>query len=305
MKQPVKARFRLFIPLTLSLLFWHSAYSQNEKDTSFYPLALGNQWTYLSIDDSSVVTETVADTQRVKGRLYYGITVNSSSPRFWLRKDSDKVFIAPTLTIQSDTTDIKENMIYNFSAAANEQWSVHLSFTLYNNCDYNGTIMLISKKASVTTSLGLYTNCIKFMHGPPCSDAGRSMEWFARGVGRVSYYQSAIWGENRFGLTKSNLPTSISDQNHLQSLIEYHLSQNFPNPFNPTTNISFQLQERSYVFVDIFDVLGRKIETLVHSYFDRGYHSVLWDASGQSSGLYFCRIQAKDFNQTIRLVLVQ
>ncbi len=301
----LKACFRVSISFTLCLLFCHLAYSQNEKDTSFYPLALGNQWTYVSIDDSSVATETVADTQRVNGRLYYGIAFKPSPPAIWLRKDSDRVFIAPTLAIQPDTTDIKENVIFNFSAGVNEQWSVHLPFSGLGDCDYDGTITLSSKKDSVTTSSGIYRNCINFVHSTPCSDVGRVTEWFARGVGRVRYYEYTFWGMNRFCLSKLHLVTSTSDRHFLQFGSDYRLSQNFPNPFNPTTNISFHLPERNFVVLQIFDVLGREIETLVHSYLERGFHSVVWDASKRTSGIYFCRIQTKDFSQAIKLILVQ
>lgn len=296
--------------ISISLIFWlilfSSVYSQEKTDSSYFPLAIGNQWIYKSEVEVSVDTETVIDTQRVNGKLYYGIAINSTVPSFWLRKDSDRVYITPTVSVQSDSSTIKESKIYDFSAKVNDQWSV---FQLFNpefiDCDYDGTIILSSKTDSVATPLEVYRNCFVFTHNPVCSDAGRSEEWFACGVGRISFYESYIWGSDRFNITKLNLPTTVSDRDHLHILNEYHLLQNYPNPFNPTTNIAFQLSVRSHVVLDIYDALGRKITTLVNSYLDSGYHSVVWDASNQCSGIYFCVIYTGTYSQTVKLVLLQ
>jgi hypothetical protein len=306
MKRTVKAHLHLSISLTYSLVFCCSAYSQFKTDSSYFPLAIGNQSQYTSIPIGTVVTETVVDTQRVNGKLYYGLAINSTSPLFWLRKDSGRVYIAPDITIQSESTAIKEDTLYDFSADVNEKWSLNLQFGYPGmSCDYNGVITLTNKDDAVVTLLGIYRNCFVFAHYHPCDDAGRVCEWFARGVGRVFYYQDNMWGLEGFVLTKSNLVTSRSSHSQSHAIIEYHLLQNYPNPFNPTTTITFQLPERSFVVLGIFDRLGRKIETLVNSYLNSGYHSFIWDASEQTTGVYFCKVHTKDFSQTIKLVLIR
>jgi hypothetical protein len=73
---------------------------------------------------------------------------------------------------------------------------------------------------------------------------------------------------------------------------EYALQQNFPNPFNPTTTIAFALPEQSYVSIQIYDVTGRSIATLVDGEREAGSYSVAFDAAGISSGVYFYRIRA-------------
>ena len=83
------------------------------------------------------------------------------------------------------------------------------------------------------------------------------------------------------------------------------LLQNYPNPFNAQTMIRYSLPEQSQVTIDIFDILGRKIETLVEGPEPAGNHRVRWDASGQASGIYFYRIKAGDFAETKKMQLLK
>ena len=71
---------------------------------------------------------------------------------------------------------------------------------------------------------------------------------------------------------------------------EYALHQNHPNPFNPTTVISFALPEASYVRLTVFDMLGREVRTLVQSTIDAGAHQVQFEATGLPSGTYLYRL---------------
>jgi len=87
--------------------------------------------------------------------------------------------------------------------------------------------------------------------------------------------------------------------------IEYRLSQNYPNPFNAQTTISYSLPTQSDVTIDIFDILGRKIETIAEGLRPAGDHQVIWDASDRSSGIYFYRIKAGDKAETKKMTLMK
>jgi hypothetical protein len=76
----------------------------------------------------------------------------------------------------------------------------------------------------------------------------------------------------------------------LQSPEGISLSQNYPNPFNPETRIRFQIAAYGFVTLEIFDVLGREVRTLIEEWRDAGVHEVAWNAGGIPSGLYFYRI---------------
>ncbi len=73
---------------------------------------------------------------------------------------------------------------------------------------------------------------------------------------------------------------------------EFFLSQNYPNPFNPVTTLHFGLPEAGDVKLEVFNILGRKVATLVNGKLEAGYHSIVWDASELSSGVYFCKLEA-------------
>jgi hypothetical protein len=83
------------------------------------------------------------------------------------------------------------------------------------------------------------------------------------------------------------------------------LAQNYPNPFNPSTVISYQLAESSKVKLEVFDMLGRKVAVLVNTRVAAGAHSVNFDASNLSSGMYIYRLQADNFLQTRKMMLIK
>jgi hypothetical protein len=87
--------------------------------------------------------------------------------------------------------------------------------------------------------------------------------------------------------------------------IEFVLEDNKPNPFNPTTAISFQLSADSDMELSVFDMNGHKVSTLINGFRDAGYHEINWDASGFTSGIYFYRLTAGDFVETKKMILMK
>ena len=85
----------------------------------------------------------------------------------------------------------------------------------------------------------------------------------------------------------------------------YNLSQPYPNPFNPTTIIQFSLPQSEMVSMKVYDLNGRLIETLLNDFYDMGNHTITWDGSSQSSGMYFVRLESGEFIQTRKVVLVK
>ena len=83
------------------------------------------------------------------------------------------------------------------------------------------------------------------------------------------------------------------------------LMQNYPNPFNSSTVIKYDLPQSSHVTIAIYNILGRRVETLVQGEQLAGYHQITWDASGHSTGIYFYRIQAGEYAETRKMVLLK
>jgi glucuronoarabinoxylan endo-1,4-beta-xylanase len=86
---------------------------------------------------------------------------------------------------------------------------------------------------------------------------------------------------------------------------DFYLDQNYPNPFNPTTVISYQVPVSSRVSLKVYDLLGREVSTLVDERISAGIHQIRFDASGFSSGVYIYRLQADNFNQTQKMLLIK
>ena len=83
------------------------------------------------------------------------------------------------------------------------------------------------------------------------------------------------------------------------------MDQNAPNPFNPTTSITFTIPSAGHVTVDVYNVAGQKIDTLVNDMMSTGRHSVVRDASGFSNGVYFNTVKAGDFSKTMKMTLLK
>jgi len=85
----------------------------------------------------------------------------------------------------------------------------------------------------------------------------------------------------------------------------FAVAQNSPNPFNPTTTISFTLTEAGNVTVDVFNVAGQKVDTIANEFMSSGSHSVTWDASEFSAGVYFYAVKTGDFSKTMKMTLLK
>lgn len=91
---------------------------------------------------------------------------------------------------------------------------------------------------------------------------------------------------------------------------EFALQHNYPNPFNPETQIRFQLPERANVVLTVYNILGEEIRTLISHHLEAGYYAVIWEGRDPNerrvpSGMYLYRLQAENFNQVKKMLLVR
>jgi len=87
--------------------------------------------------------------------------------------------------------------------------------------------------------------------------------------------------------------------------IKYNLYQNYPNPFNPVSNIKFDIAKSSNVKLVVYDLLGREVKTLVNEFTQAGQYEVKFDGSNLASGTYFFKIEAGDFTDVKKMILVK
>ncbi|MCC5941587.1 MAG: T9SS type A sorting domain-containing protein [Balneolaceae bacterium] len=123
----------------------------------------------------------------------------------------------------------------------------------------------------------------------------------ARSIGDISLNKEASSVEPRFILTASMFGNGGPDE--LPAAVA--LSQNYPNPFNPSTIIQYQLPQTSHVSLQVFDMAGRRVAQLVNEQISAGTHTVTFDASNLSSGVYMYRLQARSTTLTRKLTVIK
>jgi hypothetical protein len=97
--------------------------------------------------------------------------------------------------------------------------------------------------------------------------------------------------------------TGVNENNTIP--VKFELSQNYPNPFNPTTNIKYQIQKSSFVRISVFNSLGQKVSDLVSEKKSAGIYEVEFNAENLSSGIYFYKIEAGDFSDVKKMILIK
>lgn len=106
-------------------------------------------------------------------------------------------------------------------------------------------------------------------------------------------------------LYRNTIVSPVKERDRSSRPIEFGLEQNYPNPFNPTTMITYSIPAATDVSVDVYNMLGQKVETLVHERKTEGFYTVRWNAQHVASGIYFCQLQAGSKVFTIKMQLVR
>ena len=124
--------------------------------------------------------------------------------------------------------------------------------------------------------------------------------YIAVAVGKDSVSMNAAIDE---ATARYNAYTSVENEKQIASITDYALYQNYPNAFNPSTQISYDLPKATNVTLTVYNILGNKVAELVNGYNDAGRHTVNFDASKLSSGVYFYTLNAGGKIVTNKMIL--
>jgi len=120
------------------------------------------------------------------------------------------------------------------------------------------------------------------------------------------------WAIGKYGFIASykKTHTKVDRQQNRTLPVNFSLYQNYPNPFNPTTEIRFSVSKQTHVSLEIYNLMGQKIATLMDAKKYPGRYAISWDGKNRngcavSSGVYFYRLQAGDFNATMKMLLIR
>lgn len=187
----------------------------------------------------------------------------------------------------------------SFTFVRDENWQIHL-LGVYESKLYHW------KSSDNFTARVEYdlSNVLKFRSGSIISAVANDLDKRIYFFTTLSTFEPMIVGWIPYTVTGVEKDGNVLPR-------EFSLSQNYPNPFNPATTISFELPVKSSVEISIYDVLGRKLKTVLEEVKDAGRYKVVVDMSGYASGVYFYRMVAKpvvggsDFISVRKMLLIK
>ncbi|MFA5804327.1 MAG: S8 family serine peptidase [Melioribacteraceae bacterium] len=223
-------------------------------------------------------------------------TASPNNDKGWGLISAKKVISYPNLSAVNNVYNVLNKIFINSDGVKSS--TVRLNYKVGS-----GSYQIVSMDTVV------FNNTLKYNYTLPSSSNGTSVEfYFTYQTTAGSSVREPVGNNNyKFSYGSYNISnlTSVKDGNEIPS--QFYLSQNYPNPFNPTTVISYQLSVTSKVSLRIYDLLGREVETLVDKEQQPGnYNSQFSILKSQiTSGVYFYRLQAGDFSETKKMILIK
>ena len=294
---------KLYLFLIILSFLSKSALSQQEE--SFFPLAVGNSWEY-DWDDGlgggyTQYVSIISKVLKPNSKYYYFFVSKRSN----IKNDSGIIFYRT-----DDSSNVyryydfnnKERLTEKLDAKIDQYW---FSWRLGNPNEDSISDLGYMKSFGVIEITNRPTKTIiygKFQQNIPDTIPPIFGYWasitFAKGIGIYSQWYEAY---TRVRLKKAHIILGIDDQISNLKTKEYKLSNNYPNPFNPTTNVKLTLKKSSLIVLIIYDILGKKICTLYNGEIDKGEHVFSWNSKDENSqsvpsGVYFCKFTLFDKN---------
>jgi hypothetical protein len=287
--------------LFLSVSFFSVLCSQVDSTArSFFPAAVGNSWHYQYTPSNGFTTKITRDSTAGGDRFLF---MNNATIPYYKIDSLLNVYSIPS-------QGAYECLLYKLDAKLNETWqSRHLS-------DY---VRIVARVENVYWGfvLGVFTQIKQIgYYYQPYTDTTVFSQWshndyLAAGFGfsfQITEGMSTT-AEELYGCVidgkKYGLILSVNMMTRNPTLSEYKLYPAFPNPFNPTTTISFNIPQKSFVTLKVFDALGKEVSEVISEELPSGAYSWQWNAAGQPSGVYFCRLQAGSYMETNKLLLIR
>ncbi|MCE1166398.1 MAG: T9SS type A sorting domain-containing protein [Bacteroidetes bacterium] len=128
----------------------------------------------------------------------------------------------------------------------------------------------------------------------------KAPNYYTKTVSNITAYYDSVVYQNVL-----LRPITTSAGNETEAVSDFMLYQNYPNPFNPTTNIIFDVKDNSPIMLSVFDICGKEITVIAKGNYKPGHYEIRWDASKNTSGIYFCRFSAGNYTETRKMIYIK
>ena len=296
--------------LVVVLLLSVKLFAQVNPSLNYYPLHVGDVWQYkitytppdYKYQTFYMLKRVIADTILTNGKKYFLV---EQPPFIWEEiKNLERVFIRIDSTTgvvyKTDSSSAAEEKIDSLFCKQGDRINSVYGTTI---CWGVSNEIVLGETRQVTTI------------GSPTTTNGNDRT-IRRAFGIGVYNQSntmaivAITG-NGYELVYAKINSveygQLVDVKGKTNFLpqEFSLSQNFPNPFNPTTRIQYLLPTTSIVSLKVYDLLGREIQTLINNETSPGKYEITFDGSKLASGVYFYRLQAGSFVAARKMIYLK
>jgi hypothetical protein len=119
------------------------------------------------------------------------------------------------------------------------------------------------------------------------------------------YYRVRAYNIGGASGNSNIISVTITDVENTSTPTSYRLYQSYPNPFNPSTKIKYDLPQGSYVTIKVYDITGKEVKSLVNSQETLGYHEIVFNAEDLPSGIYFYRLIAGNYSEVKKMILMK
>jgi len=246
-----------------------------------------------SVWDAKVIVDNLNDSSLYVGPALSGYNydpaVAQSGESPFIATNADRDFFAAQWVYKApDDSTCEVWMSYRFLDSTAWSTAVNLTETPDMNEDAAHLAPMLAETVDGNTTT--YTAFSMYVY-----ESGYFGRW-PNPVNETSVYMAAV---------PVTSVTTVGIDDNTNTTFSYQLNQNYPNPFNPTTQIKYTLAENSNVTLKVYDMLGKEVATLVNESQNAGAHSINFNASDLASGLYIYKIQAGNFTQAKKMMLLK
>ena len=288
------------ISLLFLILLFPAIYGSKTFTQDYFPLQVGNSWTYTHFNDDRIILEaSVIDSVKIGTRTYYVFCETPGNTEY-IRVDSLGRVFQYHNNIEYLWLD------FTFSHEATYKYDYPLPDPFDNYWVH------VYRDITVDTELGRFEHCVRFLFDDPCCVDEEILLTYAPGIGLLE--KTVGIGVNYFiySAVLNDRTLSLKNESH-KNLTSIHLQQNYPNPFNSGTVIRYSIPQTGFfskLHILIYDVTGRIVKTFVNDQPQPGTYEIQWDgtdADGLSvpSGLYFFTLKTNNFLDSGKMLLIR